>query len=115
MENLIYILPFFGLIGLLYMAYLSSWVNKQDAGDAKMQGIANNIAEGAMAFLKAEYRILAIYVVIAGIGLGILSQQAKVAEHSSLLIVVSFVTGCLFSIAAGFIGMRIATKANVRT
>lgn len=115
MENLIYYLPVFGIIGLLYMAYLANWVVRQDAGDAKMRGIADHIAEGAMAFLKAEYRILAIYVVIAGIGLGFLSQQPKVHQHSSILIVGSFITGCLFSITAGFIGMRIATKANVRT
>ena len=115
MEQLIYVLPVFGIIALVYMFFLSQWVVKQDAGDAKMQGIANHIAEGAMAFLKAEYRILIIYVVIAGIGLGILSQVPKVADHSSLLIILSFVTGCFFSAAAGFIGMKIATKANVRT
>lgn len=114
-ENLIYILPLFGVIALAYMAYLSAWVTKQDAGDAKMSGIAQNIAEGAMAFLKAEYRILAIYVVLAGTGLGILSQVPKVAVHSHILIVASFVVGCVFSALAGFIGMRIATKANVRT
>ena len=115
MENLIYVLPVFGIIALVYMFFLSQWVVKQDAGDAKMQGIANHIAEGAMAFLKAEYRILIIYVVIAGIGLGCLSQVDKVKDHSSLLIVAAFVTGCFFSAAAGFIGMKIATKANVRT
>jgi K(+)-stimulated pyrophosphate-energized sodium pump len=115
MENLIYILPVFGIIALVYMAILSSWVTKQDAGDSKMNGIANNIAEGAMAFLKAEYRILAIYVTIAGVGLGFLSQIEKVAVHSHLLVVAAFVTGCVFSALAGFIGMRIATKANVRT
>jgi K(+)-stimulated pyrophosphate-energized sodium pump len=115
MENLIYILPVFGLVALVYMAVLSSWVTKQDAGDAKMSGIAQNIAEGAMAFLKAEYRILAIYVVLASIGLGVLSQVPKVAANSSLLIILSFVIGCFFSALAGFLGMRIATKANVRT
>jgi K(+)-stimulated pyrophosphate-energized sodium pump len=115
MELLIYILPVFGIISLLYMAYLSSWVTKQDAGDAKMSIIASHIAEGAMAFLKAEYRILGFYVVIAGIGLGVLSQVPKVEPHSSLLIVLAFVIGCFFSAGAGFIGMRIATKANVRT
>jgi K(+)-stimulated pyrophosphate-energized sodium pump len=97
------------------MAVLSSWVTKQDAGDAKMTGIAKNIADGAMAFLKAEYRILAIYVVVAGAALGVLSQVPKVAAHSSILIVGSFVIGCFFSALAGFLGMRIATKANVRT
>ncbi len=115
MENLIYILPVFGLVALAYMAVLSSWVTKQDAGDAKMSGIAQNIAEGAMAFLKAEYRILAVYVVLAGTALGILSQVPKVAAHSSILIVGAFVVGCFFSALAGFLGMRIATKANVRT
>jgi len=115
MENLIYILPVFGLVALAYMAILSSWVTKQDSGDAKMSGIAQNIAEGAMAFLKAEYRILAIYVLLAGTGLGILSQVPKVAAHSSVLIVVAFVIGCFFSALAGFLGMRIATQANVRT
>ncbi len=115
MEQVIYILPLFGVIALAYMAFLSSWVTKQDAGDSKMSNIANNIADGAMAFLKAEYRILAIYVVIAGVGLGVLSQVAKVAVHSHILIVASFVVGCVFSALAGFIGMRIATKANVRT
>ncbi len=115
MENLVYILPVFGLVALAYMAFLSSWVTKQDAGDAKMSGIAQNIAEGAMAFLKAEYRILAIFIVIAGFGLGALTTVEKVAAHSHILIVAAFVTGACFSIAAGYIGMKIATKANVRT
>ncbi|MCB0820095.1 MAG: sodium/proton-translocating pyrophosphatase, partial [Bacteroidetes bacterium] len=112
MENFIYLLPAFGLIGLIWMIVQSSWVSKQDAGESKMQGIATAIAEGAMAFLKAEYRILAVYMVIAGTALGILSQ---IVETSHILIVVSFVIGCVFSALAGFIGMRIATKANVRT
>ena len=112
-ENLIYIIPVFGIIALIYMYFLSGWVVKQDAGDAKMQGIANNIAEGAMAFLKAEYRILAIFVVIARLALYFLSLA--VGDHSSPLIVVAFILGALFSALAGNIGMRIATKANVRT
>src|ERR1035437_2463897 len=115
MENLIYLLPVFGLVALAYRTIIARWVTKQDSGDAKMNGIAQNIAEGAMAFLKAEYRILGIYVVLAGIGLGILSQVPKVAAHSSILIIVAFVIGCFFSALAGFLGMRIATKANVRT
>jgi K(+)-stimulated pyrophosphate-energized sodium pump len=115
MENLIYFLPVFGLIALAYMVYLSSWVTNQDAGDAKMSGIAKNIADGAMAFLKAEYRILGIFVMIAGIALGVLSQLPSVEKHSHILIVAAFVIGCFFSALAGFIGMRIATKANVRT
>ena len=104
--------PLFGVVGLIYMFIKANWVTKQDAGDAKMQGIASAIADGAMAFLKSEYRILAIYMVIAGTALGILSQ---VVPSSHILIVVSFVCGCIFSAMAGFIGMKIATKANVRT
>ncbi len=112
MESLIYILPLFGVIALIYMAFLAAWVNKQDAGSAKMQEIANAISEGARAFLFAEYRILAIFVVIAGAALGFLSQ---ISHSSHWLIVVAFVLGALFSIIAGYIGMNIATKANVRT
>ena len=115
MEHLIYIIPALGLVALVYRTVLASWVTKQDAGDAKMSGIAAHIAEGAMAFLKAEYRILGIYVVVAGAGLGILSQVPRVAAHSSILIVAGFVVGCFFSALAGFLGMKIATKANVRT
>jgi len=115
MEHLIYLLPVLGLVALVYRTILSNWVIKQDAGDAKMTGIASYIAEGAMAFLKAEYRILGVYVVVAGMALGLLSQVPKVAAHSSILIVVGFVVGCFFSALAGFLGMKIATQANVRT
>jgi len=112
MENFLYIVPALGIIGLIYMFFKASWVSRQDAGDQKMQGIANSIAEGAMAFLKSEYRILAIYMVIASIGLGVLSQNV---ESSHILIVASFIVGCVFSALAGYSGMRIATQANVRT
>ncbi len=112
MNNLIYLVPALGVLGLIVMAMKSAWVTKQDAGSDRMKEIAGYVAEGAMAFLKAEYRILAIYVVIAGVGLGFLSQHG---ETSHWLIVVSFVIGCFFSALAGFFGMRIATKANVRT
>ncbi|MFN8777593.1 MAG: sodium-translocating pyrophosphatase [Flavobacteriales bacterium] len=112
MNNLMYIVPALGLIGLLVMVIKSRWVSAQPAGNERMQQIAGYVAEGAMAFLKAEYRILAIYVVLAGTALGFLSTQVKTSHY---LIVVAFVLGCLFSAIAGFIGMRIATKANVRT
>lgn len=112
MENLVYILPLFGVIGLIYMAYLYSWVSRQDAGEDKMKTISDSIAEGAMSFLKAEYRVLAIYVVIAGTLLGVLSTQVATTHW---LIVAAFVLGAVFSITAGYIGMKIATKANVRT
>jgi len=115
MEYLIYLLPVLGLVALIYRTVLSGWVIRQDAGGAKMTAIAEHIAEGAMAFLKAEYRILGIYVVVAGTCLGLLSQVPKVAAHSSVLIVGAFVVGCFFSALAGFLGMRIATQANVRT
>lgn len=112
MDNLIYLVPALGILGLIVMALKSAWVNKQDAGTDRMKEIAGYIAEGAMAFLKAEYRILAIYVVVAGAALGWLSQEVPT---SHILIVASFVIGCIFSALAGFFGMRIATKANVRT
>jgi K(+)-stimulated pyrophosphate-energized sodium pump len=112
MDNLIYAVPALGVLGLIVMAIKSAWVTKQDAGNDRMKEIAGYVAEGAMAFLKAEYRILAIYVVIAGAGLGFLSTQV---ETSHWLIVVAFVIGAFFSALAGFFGMRIATKANVRT
>ncbi|MBN8683563.1 MAG: sodium-translocating pyrophosphatase [Chitinophagales bacterium] len=112
MGSLVYLLPLFGVVGLVYMFVLQGWVTKQDAGDEKMRGIAANIADGAMAFLKAEYRVLAIFVLIASVLLGGLST---VVTTSHPLIVVSFVMGALFSVLAGFLGMRIATKANVRT
>ncbi len=116
MENLIYIIPAFGVIALVYMFILSKWVSKQSAGNEKMQSIANAIADGAMSFLKAEYRVLAIFVVLAGILLGIISTVPGIkAEHSHWFIVVAFVIGAFFSALAGFIGMRVATKANVRT
>ncbi len=112
MEKLVYILPVFGILGLIYMFFLNTWVGKQDEGNEKMAGIAKHIADGAMAFLKAEYRMLAIFVVIAGAALGVLSAMV---ESTHWFIVVAFVIGALFSALAGFIGMRVATKANVRT
>jgi K(+)-stimulated pyrophosphate-energized sodium pump len=112
MTSLVYMLPLFGVVGLLYMAVLQSWVVKQDAGDEKMRGIADAIADGAMSFLKAEYRVLSVFVVIAAGLLGWLSTQVTTSHP---LIMLAFVIGALFSVLAGFFGMRIATKANVRT
>ncbi len=112
MESLVYLLPGFGILALLYMAYLSSWVTKQDAGGDKMQEISAAIADGAMAFLKAEYSRLAIFAVIASI---LLVIQSQMVENSHWLIFVAFIFGASFSALAGFFGMRIATKANVRT
>jgi len=115
-QTLIYVLPAFGVLALLYTIIKFGWVSKQNAGNEKMQQIAGAIADGAMAFLKAEYRVLAIFVVAAGILLGIISTVPSIkAEHSHWFIVVAFVIGAVFSALAGFIGMRVATKANVRT
>lgn len=112
MNSVLYLIPVLGLVGLLVMAIKSSWVTKQDAGDAKMQELAGYIASGAMAFLRAEWKILAYFAVIAAILLG---WSGNLVEDSSPLIAVSFVIGAVLSAFAGYIGMKIATKANVRT
>ncbi|MBC7920493.1 MAG: sodium-translocating pyrophosphatase [Ferruginibacter sp.] len=111
-SNLFYLVPLFGIISLLYTFWRSAWVTRQDAGDAKMTTIAGYISEGAMAFLRAEYRVLTYFAIIASILLAFLSYGN---ERSSPLIVVAFLIGAFLSALAGFIGMRIATKANVRT
>ncbi len=111
MQNLLYVLPLFGVMGLLYVVWKSAWVAKQDAGTDKMKKIAGHIAEGAMAFLKAEYKVLAIFVACVAVLLAVTANS----ETSSPLVGVSFVLGAFCSALAGFIGMRVATKANVRT
>lgn len=112
MDKLIYLVPALGILGLLVMIVKSRWVNNQDAGEPKMKELASYIREGALAFLSAEYRILAIFVVIAGILLGVISSMV---ETTHWFIIVAFVIGAFFSALAGNIGMRIATAANVRT
>ncbi len=112
MRYLIYAVPLLALIGIAVMVIKSKWVNQQDAGDEKMRSLANHIREGALAFLSAEYRVLAIFVVVAGILLGIISTMV---DTTHWFIVVTFVIGAVFSAVAGNIGMRIATAANVRT
>ena len=111
-ENLIYLVPVLALVGIVVMIAKSAWVRKQDAGEERMQGIAKNIQEGALAFLKAEYRILLIFVIIASIALFAVST---VVDTTHWIIVVAFIFGALFSALAGNIGMRIATQSNVRT
>lgn len=106
------IIPLFGILALLYTFWKSSWVNKQDPGTEKMQKISQRISEGAMAFLKAEYRVLAIFVLFVAL---LLAYSGFNSENSSPLVGVSFVVGAFCSALAGFIGMRVATKANVRT
>jgi K(+)-stimulated pyrophosphate-energized sodium pump len=112
MDNLIYLVPVMGAIGLLYTFLKFSWVSKQDAGTDRMKEISNYIAEGAMAFLKAEWKILTYFVVIAGVLLAFMGTRNP---NSHWGIAVSFIIGAFFSALAGYIGMRIATKANVRT
>ncbi|WP_316813233.1 sodium-translocating pyrophosphatase [Pedobacter heparinus] len=117
-NNLIYMIPVLGLIGILVMAIKSAWVNKQDAGDANMQELAGYIADGAMAFLKAEWRVLSIFVVFTAALLaysGTIHEVNGIALHSSWIISVAFIIGAVFSATAGYIGMKAATKANVRT
>ena len=99
-------------LGLIYMLIKKSWVMKQDAGDGKMKEISDHIYEGALAFLNAEYRLLAIFVVIVSVLLAVVSF---VVPTTHWLIVVAFIFGAIFSAYAGNIGMKIATKTNVRT
>ncbi|RYD57428.1 MAG: sodium-translocating pyrophosphatase [Sphingobacteriales bacterium] len=112
LSSLLYLVPVFGIVALLYTMMKGAWVSKQDAGNERMKEISTYIAEGAMAFLKAEYKILTYYVIIAALLLGYMGSQH---ENSHPIIAGTFVLGAVFSALAGFIGMRIATKANVRT
>ncbi len=114
----IYLVPALGVLGLLIMAVKSAWVSKQDAGDANMQELAGYIANGAMAFLKAEWKVMAIFAVITA---ALLAYSGTIHEvggreiHSHWIISVAFIIGAVFSATAGYIGMKVATKANVRT
>ena len=114
----IYLVPAFGILGLAVMAFKSAWVGKQDPGDTTMQSLAKHIADGAMAFLKAEWKVLSIFVVITALLLaysGTIHEVNGRTIHSHWLIAVAFIIGAVFSATAGFIGMKVATKANVRT
>lgn len=112
MPAILYAVPALGLLALLYTWLRAGWVARQEAGDAQMQTIAGYIADGAIAFLRAEYKVLAIFALIASVFLGYLGFTG---EKSSPVIVIAFLLGAVFSATAGFIGMKIATKANVRT
>jgi K(+)-stimulated pyrophosphate-energized sodium pump len=101
-----------GLIGLLYTLWKFFWVSKQDAGTDRMKEISKYIADGAMAFLRAEWKILTYFVLVVGLLLGYMGSRS---EESHWSIALAFVLGAFFSALAGYIGMRIATKANVRT
>lgn len=113
-----YLIPLLGIVGLIWMAIQSAWVSKQDAGDANMQELAGYIADGAMAFLKAEWKVLSIFVVFVAVLLaysGTIHEVNGVEIHSSWIISIAFIIGAVFSATAGYIGMKVATKANVRT
>ncbi len=112
MANFIYLIPLLGIIGLIFMYLKANWVSRQDAGDANMAELAGYIAAGAMAFLRAEWKMLSYFVVIAG---ALLAYSGTLVETSSPVIALSFIIGAVFSATAGYIGMNIATKANVRT
>ncbi|HRQ85852.1 MAG TPA: sodium-translocating pyrophosphatase, partial [Flavobacteriales bacterium] len=111
-SELMYYIPVMGLIGLAVMIGKALWVNRQDAGDKNMQELAGYIANGASAFLKAEWKVLGVYAVVAA---GLLAWSSSLVEHSDWVIAVAFLIGAFFSALAGWIGMSVATKANVRT
>lgn len=110
-QSIIYLIPIFGILALLFTFWKSAWVKNQEVGTEKMARIAKSISDGAMAFLKAEYKILSIFVVAVAILLAISGNT----ENSSPLVALSFVIGAVCSALAGYIGMQVATKANVRT
>ncbi len=112
MEAVVPYLWAFGILGLIYVFVKNAWVSKQEVGDEKMARIAKNIADGAMSFLKAEYKILSVFVAAVAV---LLFFKGQSEEGSNGLVAVSFIVGAICSALAGFIGMRVATKANVRT
>jgi K(+)-stimulated pyrophosphate-energized sodium pump len=107
-----YLVPMLGIAGLVVMIIKAIWVNKQDAGDANMRELAGYISAGALAFLRAEWRVLGIFAVVAS---GLLAWSGTLVVHSDWVIALAFLIGAFFSAFAGWIGMNIATKANVRT
>ena len=111
-QLLLYSVPLAGVLALLYALFKASWVSKQDAGTEEMATIAGHIADGAVAFLKREYKILALFVVSVAVLLGFANTGRA---DSSPLISVSFIVGAICSGLAGYFGMKVATKANVRT
>ena len=112
MESLVPYLWGFGILALIFVAVKNAWVSKQTVGDDKMAKIAKNIADGAMSFLKAEYKILSIFVIAVA---ALLVFKGESEADSNWMVAVSFVVGAICSALAGFIGMKVATKANVRT
>ncbi len=112
MEGIQFILPLLAVLGFVFMFVKSAWVSKQEEGSEKMSRIAKNISDGAMAFLRAEYKVLAIFVLAVAV---LLFIKGNSEVNSTGLVAVSFIVGAIMSALAGFIGMKVATKANVRT
>ncbi len=112
MEQIVWYIPLAGLIGIVFILLKSKWIDQQDSGNEKMQRIAGYISKGAMAFLRAEYRILAIFVASVSV---LLFIKGSYEAGSNSFVVLSFVSGAVLSGLAGYIGMKVATKANVRT
>ncbi len=112
MHKIIYAAPLLGILGLIIMYVQQAWVKKQEQGDENMKELAKHIADGAMAFLKAEWKVMFYFVVIATI---LLTWSGTLVETSSPIIGISFVIGAVFSAFAGYIGMNVATLSNVRT
>ena len=112
MNSSLYLVPILGVIGLVVMAAKFMWVSRQDAGDARMQEIAGYIADGAIAFLKAEWRVLIVFGLVVA---ALLSWSGTLVENSHWSIGLAFAFGAFTSALAGYIGMKVATKANVRT
>src|SRR5438874_6352035 len=112
MDKLIYLVPVMAVVGLIYTFIKYSWVSKQEAGTERMREISQHIAEGAMAFLRSEWKILAYFAIIVALLLGFMGSRSETSHWS---IAVAFLIGAFFSALAGFIGMKAATKANVRT
>jgi len=111
-STILYLIPALGIFGLVVMSVQSRWVYKQPTGEANMVELAGYIAEGAMAFLKAEWKVLTYFAIVAA---ALLGWSGTMVETSSPVIAVSFIIGAVLSATAGYIGMNIATKANVRT
>ena len=105
--NMLYLAPIVGVLALLFAAYKASFVSRQDAGNERMKEISSYISEGAMAFLTREYKALVVFVVVLAIILAVGLKSIPTA--------ICFVVGAIFSVAAGYVGMKVATKANVRT
>ncbi|WP_445386661.1 sodium-translocating pyrophosphatase [Robiginitalea sp. IMCC44478] len=112
MEQIVNYLWVFGILGLVFVFVKNAWVSKQEEGDPKMARIAKNIADGAMSFLKAEYKVLMVFVAAVAV---LLFFKGQNEAGSNGMVAVSFIVGAICSALAGFIGMKVATKANVRT